>query len=114
MKSDAKIIGAANIWNVLQMPGIGMSAFITLRDCGTCSLVWTRNGDGFEHVSIAPVKSNKVPTWNDMCKLKDIFFDDEEEVYQIHPPKSEYVNISENCLHLWKRVDGVRMKSWKS
>lgn len=36
--------------------------------------------------------------------LKDIFFDDEEEVYQIHPKKSEYVNLSENCLHLWKPI----------
>ena len=39
-----------------------------------------------------------------MCVLKDIFFDDEEEVYQIHPKKSEYVNQQENCLHLWKPI----------
>ena len=34
--------------------------------------------------------------------LKDVFFEDEEEAYQIHPKKSEYVNAVENCLHLWK------------
>ena len=45
-----------------------------------------------------------IPTWDDMCVLKDIFFDDEEEVYQIHPKKSEYVNMSKNCLHLWKPI----------
>lgn len=45
-----------------------------------------------------------IPTWDDMCVLKDIFFDDEEEVYQIHPKKSEYVNLSENCLHLWEPI----------
>ena len=47
---------------------------------------------------------SEIPTWDDMCALKDIFFDDEEEVYQIHPKKSEYVNLSENYLHLWKPI----------
>ena len=27
----------------------------------------------------------------------------------VHPPKSEYVNIKDNCLHLWRRIDGRRM-----
>ena len=28
----------------------------------------------------------------------------EEAVVQIHPPRSEYVNFHETCLHLWKPV----------
>lgn len=44
-----------------------------------------------------------------MCYLKDVFFEDEEEVYQIHPPKSQYVNIRENCLHLWKLANGKKL-----
>lgn len=63
-----------------------------------------RMPDGWEHVSVSPKHKYNIPTWNDMCVLKDIFFDDEEEVYQIHPKKSEYVNLSENCLHLWKPI----------
>lgn len=39
-----------------------------------------------------------------MCVLKDIFFGEEEEVYQIHPKKSQYVNRVENCLHLWRPI----------
>lgn len=39
-----------------------------------------------------------------MCVLKDIFFGEEEEVYQIHPKKSRHVNCVENCLHLWKPI----------
>lgn len=105
MRPD-KDIEEHGLWNVRPIPKIGMSAFMKLRDCGTCSVIWTRNEGGLEHVSISPVKSNKLPSWEDMCKLKDIFFDDEEEVYQIHPPKSHYVNLSENCLHLWKPIPG--------
>lgn len=59
-------------------------------------------GGGWDHVSVAPLKANKIPTWEMMCKVKDIFFKPEEAVIQIHPPESEYVNNKPNCLHLWR------------
>ncbi len=59
-------------------------------------------GAGWEHVSIAPFKRRYIPTWEDMCYLKDIFFKDDEAVIQIHPAKKDYVNLKENCLHLWR------------
>lgn len=71
----------------------------TRRWCG--SVVFGFNENGWEHVSVSPY-GGKMPTWDDMCEIKDIFWDDEEEVIQIHPKKSEYVNIMENCLHLWR------------
>ena len=61
---------------------------------------------GWEHVSVSPY-NGKTPTWEDMCRVKDIFCDEEEEVIQIHPKKSEYVNIKDNCLHLWRHKDMV-------
>ena len=39
-----------------------------------------------------------------MCVLKDVFWGEDEEVYQIHPKKREYVNVVDNCLHLWKPI----------
>lgn len=59
-------------------------------------------GAGWEHVSVSPQKKSVTPTWDDMCKVKDIFFKDDEAVIQIHPPKAEYVNNMTNCLHLWR------------
>lgn len=64
------------------------------------SVVWSC-GMGWEHVSVA-IFTGAVPTWNDMCWLKDQFFTDEEAVVEYHPRKSKYVNIKENCLHLWR------------
>lgn len=55
----------------------------------------------WEHISFSPY-GNKLPSWDDMCELKDTFFRDDEIVIQMHPKKSEYVNIRENCLHLWR------------
>ena len=59
-------------------------------------------GGGWDHVSVAPLKRSVIPSWEIMCKVKEIFFYDTEAVIQIHPPESEYVNNMSNCLHLWR------------
>ena len=60
------------------------------------------SGAGWEHVSVCPFIKRIMPSWDDMCKLKDIFFRDDEAVIQVHPTKNEYVNNMPNCLHLWR------------
>ena len=42
-----------------------------------------------------------------MCRIKDIFWRDDETVVQYHPAKSEYVNNMPNCLHLWRPISQV-------
>lgn len=56
--------------------------------------------EGWEHVSIS--HKERCPNWEEMCFVKDLFWDPEECVIQFHPPKSEYVNYHPYCLHLWK------------
>ena len=51
---------------------------------------------------MAPYRHEVTPSWDDMCKLKDIFFREDETVIQYHPAKSQYVNMVTNCLHLWR------------
>jgi hypothetical protein len=58
-------------------------------------------GGGWDHVSVSR-KGGKIPTWDEMCAIKDMFFTADEVVVQYHPKKSEYVNIHEGCLHLWR------------
>lgn len=105
MKKYDEIIGDNRIWNVETIPFSGLfGGLIKLPDCGTCSVVWSENENGWNHVSVSPKHKFKIPSWDDMCVLKDIFFYDEEEAYQIHPKRSEYVNLQSNCLHLWKPI----------
>lgn len=73
----------------------------------TGSIIWSF-GSGWEHVSVCPYKKRFMPTWDDMCAIKDIFFYEDECVVEYHPPKSEYVNNMPNCLHLW-RPTGMEM-----
>lgn len=67
------------------------------------------SGGGWDHVSVSPCnrKRQSCPTWEEMCEIKDMFFEPEERVVQYHPPKSEYVNIHTYCLHLWRPNDGT-------
>lgn len=66
-----------------------------------------------EHVSVSSFKKRQLPTWDDMCKLKDMFFYPDEMVVQIHPKEERYVHSVglgkrklENVLHLWRPKDG--------
>lgn len=68
-------------------------------------VIWGEDEGGWEHVSVSPYNHGITPSWDDMCRLKDIFFEDEEVVLQFHPRKSQYVNIMNNCLHLWRPKD---------
>lgn len=67
------------------------------------------DGMGWEHVSVVAIieagKFMRAPTWNEMCKVKDLFWDEEDVVVQFHPRKSEYVDNHKYCLHLWRKVD---------
>lgn len=60
-------------------------------------------GCGFEHLSVStPIKT---PTWEQMCKMKEIFWRDDEVCMQLHPKKEEYINNHNYCLHIWRPID---------
>ena len=45
-------------------------------------------GDLWEHISVTPKNQKRCPTWDEMCAIKDMFFEDEEECIQFHPRKA--------------------------
>jgi hypothetical protein len=63
----------------------------------------TLPGDGWEHVSVSLSRVGKarLPNWEEMCFVKNLFWDEEDCVVQFHPPKSEHVN-NYRVLHLWR------------
>ena len=56
--------------------------------------------EGWEHVSVST--ATRCPTWSEMCLVKDLFWPEEEAVYQLHPPKSEWISNHPFCLHMWR------------
>lgn len=78
---------------------------------GRSFFVIASNGGGWDHVSVSPCnqKRKSCPTWDEMCAIKDMFFEPEECVMQLHPSKSQYVNNHPYCLHLWRPNSAVKI-----
>jgi hypothetical protein len=64
------------------------------------------DGEGWEHVSVS--RKDRCPIWEEMCQVKDLFWDDEDVVMQFHVPSKDHVNNHPYCLHLW-RPKGVNV-----
>ena len=85
---------------------------------GFCGTVIFGRGEGkdgiMDHVSVSSYNRRKLPSWGDMCKLKDMFFYPDEMVVQIHPAAENYLHgvkgpggqTLENVLHLWRPHNG--------
>jgi hypothetical protein len=79
-------------------------AFEIQGPCGAALFIMATAGfdTGWEHVSVSTTR--RPPNWQEMCWIKDAFWNDDECVVQYHPPKSDYINNHPHCLHLWRPV----------
>jgi hypothetical protein len=82
----------------------GFNGCFDLRKIGLPLWVSCSDGAGWEHVSVSVPGESRCPTWEEMCRVKSLFWAEEECVVQYHPPRSQYVNNHNHCLHLWKPV----------
>lgn len=92
MKSDATL-------------GFCGAFFIPMQQTGRHLKVVSSDGGGWEHVSVS--LHDRTPTWEEMCYIKDLFWNPSEAVMQLHPPETEYVNNMRYCLHLWRPTDAT-------
>lgn len=90
-------------------PGADWGAFTIPGPCGEELKVIASPGDAdeqipWEHVSVSC--RHRCPRWQEMDFVKRLFWDDEEAVMQLHPPRSQWINNHPHCLHLWRPLDG--------
>lgn len=91
-------------------PGDDFGAFRIPGPQGEQLMIIASPGDAdenvpWEHVSVST--RHRCPTWREMCFVKDLFWDPEEAVMQLHPPRSTWINNHPHCLHLWRPMDGI-------
>ena len=60
---------------------------------------------GWEHLSVST--PSKCPTWEQMCMMKDIFWNKDECCVEYHPKEEDYVNNHPYCLHIWRPTEEV-------
>jgi hypothetical protein len=59
----------------------------------------TREPRGW-HMSIS--HPTRYPKWDEIKRARYWFVPDEVTMAQLLPPRAEFVNIHENCFHLWE------------
>lgn len=59
-------------------------------------------GQRWMHVSLS--RQSKLPSYADICRVKEEIIGKEKKAIQVHPPESEHVNIHPYCLHLWSPI----------
>ncbi len=67
----------------------------------SCSV--EEDGKPWIHLSVSRKKS--IPTWVDLVNVKEIFMGKDALAIQILPPRSEYINVHEFCLHLYQCLE---------
>jgi len=103
---DLTIIEKFRINHPILGPGEGNNGFFMIPCVKTQRIlaVQCSDGCGWDHVSVS--LSSRCPVWDEMCFIKNLFFDAEETVMQLHPAKSQYKNCHPYCLHLWRPQKG--------
>lgn len=100
-------LNSRNDFKVVNVSFDGGSGIFVSGTMKRMTVIWSYGG-GWEHVSIDGKK--RCPDWDEMCKLKDMFFDENETCVQYHPRKSDYVNNIPYCLHIWKPIEELTGK----
>lgn len=59
---------------------------------------------GSGHVSIA--HNSRYPTWDEILAVRAWAFPDDVEVVMVLARASDYVNVHQNCFHLWESACG--------
>ena len=54
----------------------------------------------WQHVSVS--LPDRSPTWEEMDYIKNLFWEPDEVVMQLHVGRKDHINIHNFCLHLWK------------
>lgn len=117
MKTLEEIKASGAVFNLMNAAVMGIPML--------CGQIYDRNlqifftlgfdEEGWEHAAIHVGNGRKTPSWEVMCKAKQTFWRDDEDVVQLHPKESEYFHgigmkpsrkEKLEVLHLWRPVNG--------
>jgi len=103
-----------NILNQFRLPLMGQYGdsscgffIIPSRNNNNFYQVIASSGEGWDHVSVCLLDRKgrfveRTLTWNEMCLIKNIFFNDDEDAVEFHPRKQDYIDEHHYVLHIWR------------
>lgn len=75
---------------------LGLRVILSVEDRGPDTGTWL-------HVSLS--RASKLPSWDDVREVKDLFIGRDRCALHLVPPEKFYVNVHPHTLHLWSRLD---------
>ena len=66
----------------------------------------SREADGKRWLHVSCSHQDRLPSWDELREVKDIFIGRDELAVQVLPSETEYVNHHPYVLHLWHCLDG--------
>jgi hypothetical protein len=89
-----KLGGAEMQCRAYQILGTNIHILVSIDDL--------ENGQKWLHVSVS--RTDQIPSWDILVRVKNIFIGLEEEAIMFFPRQSEYVNLHEYCMHMWRFI----------
>lgn len=76
---------------------------------GDLKVIWSiaKEEDGRRWIHVSASRPTRLPSYNDMKRVKSLFIGDSRPAYSVYAPHAEHVNIHSNCLHLWAPFNGI-------
>jgi len=65
------------------------------------------DGEEWKHVSVS--RRDRLPSWEDLVLVKELFIGPEREALQLLPKRSEHINLARHYLHIWARTSRSRV-----
>ena len=95
-------------WKEYQAPIPFMRCFEHKVDGLTVMRSKSQTKDGRDWIHISMSRRSRMPSYEDMAKVKRDFLGEDVEAYQVFAKTEDHVNIHSFCLHLWAPMDQKR------
>lgn len=105
MKLIDEIKATRNLFIEAEAPNDGMGGHYYDKESGKNLNFIFSYQMGWEHLSVS--MPSRIPSWDQMCRMKDIFWNKDEACVQYHPKEEDYVNMHKHCLHIWKPTNEI-------
>jgi hypothetical protein len=91
-------------WHALNDPRVGLFYLSIDGVHVISSALVEEDGKRWQHVSLS--RHERLPSWEDVRRVKDLFIGKDKLAIQVLPREADYYNYHPHCLHLWHCLDG--------
>lgn len=84
----------------LDLGGVMTSGFRSANGLTVLVSIERHASGEYRHVSLS--RRSRMPTYDDVKWVKQLFIGDEHAAYQVFPRAAEHVNLHNFALHLWQ------------